>query len=43
LIPPEVDETAGYWARTRFFEHAAELYDIIGKVPRARGTLPMMS
>jgi len=32
-----VDETAGYWARTRFFEHAAELYDIIGKVPRARG------
>ena len=37
LIPPEADDTAGYWARTGFFKHAAELYDFVGKVPRARG------
>ena len=33
---PEADETASYWARTGFFRHAAELYDIVGCVPRSK-------
>jgi anti-sigma regulatory factor (Ser/Thr protein kinase) len=34
---PELEDTAGYWARTGFFKHAEELYDLHGSVPRARG------
>lgn len=34
---PEAEDTASYWARTGFFRHAAELYDLHGSVPRARG------
>ena len=34
---PEADETASYWARTGFFRHAEELFDLSGSVPRARG------
>jgi anti-sigma regulatory factor (Ser/Thr protein kinase) len=34
LIPPEKDDTASYWARAKFFEYAAELFDIKGSVPR---------
>jgi len=33
---PEADDTASYWARTGFFRQAAELYDIVGSVPRGR-------
>jgi anti-sigma regulatory factor (Ser/Thr protein kinase) len=33
---PESAETASYWARTGFFRHAAELYDLRGPVPRHR-------
>lgn len=33
---PENPETASYWARTAFFEHAAEVYDLVGSVPRSR-------
>lgn len=34
---PEADETASYWARTGFFRHAEEIYDLHGSVPKARG------
>ena len=34
---PESEETASYWARTGFFKHADELYDLRGAVPKARG------
>jgi hypothetical protein len=33
---PEHTDTASYWARTGFFRHAAELYDLHGHVPRHR-------
>jgi anti-sigma regulatory factor (Ser/Thr protein kinase) len=36
LAVPETDETASYWARTGFFKHAAESFDIVGSVPRGR-------
>jgi len=34
---PEADDTASYWARTGFFRHADEVYDIVGSVPKGRG------
>jgi anti-sigma regulatory factor (Ser/Thr protein kinase) len=34
---PEAEDTASYWARTGFFKHAEELYDLRGSVPKARG------
>ena len=34
---PEAEETASYWARTGFFTHAEEIYDLHGSVPKARG------
>jgi hypothetical protein len=34
---PEADDTASYWARTAFFEHAAELFELHGSVPKRRG------
>jgi hypothetical protein len=33
---PENTDTASYWARTGFFRHAGELYDLHGHVPRHR-------
>lgn len=33
---PENSDTASYWARTGFFRHAAELYELHGTVPRQR-------
>ncbi len=36
LAVPEADDTASYWARTAFFKYAAELYDLVGSVPRTR-------
>jgi len=36
LIPPEADETASYWTRTGFFQHAEDLFEITGPVPRLR-------
>lgn len=36
LAVPEADETASYWARTGFFRHAADLFDLKGSVPRTR-------
>jgi anti-sigma regulatory factor (Ser/Thr protein kinase) len=35
---PEGEDTASYWSRTSFFKHAEGLYDISGRVPRARQT-----
>jgi anti-sigma regulatory factor (Ser/Thr protein kinase) len=34
LAVPENEETASYWARTSFFQHAAELFDLKGTYPR---------
>ena len=36
FIAPETADTASYWARTGFFEHAAALFDITGHVPKPR-------
>lgn len=36
LAIPENDDTASYWSRANFFKHAEGLYDISGRVPRAR-------
>lgn len=36
LAVPESEETASYWARTAFFRHAADLFDLKGTVPRTR-------
>ena len=33
---PESEETASYWARAGFYRHAADVYELHGKVPRAR-------
>jgi anti-sigma regulatory factor (Ser/Thr protein kinase) len=33
---PEASETASYWSRAGFFKHAAELFELVGTVPRAR-------
>lgn len=33
---PENEDTASYWARAGFYRHAAEVYELHGKVPRAR-------
>jgi anti-sigma regulatory factor (Ser/Thr protein kinase) len=38
LAVPEREETASYWTRTNFFKHAGELYELKGRVPRARST-----
>ena len=40
LAVPEADETASYWARAGFFRHAADLYDLVGSVPRGRQNDP---
>src|SRR5690242_10412300 len=37
LHAPEAEETGSYWARTGFFAHAAELFELHGHVPRPRG------
>jgi anti-sigma regulatory factor (Ser/Thr protein kinase) len=34
---PDAEDTASYWARTGFFKHADELYDLHGNIPRAKG------
>jgi hypothetical protein len=34
---PETEETASYWARTGFFKHADEIYELHGSVPKAKG------
>ncbi|HET9011399.1 MAG TPA: ATP-binding protein [Gemmatimonadaceae bacterium] len=34
---PDAEETASYWARTGFFRHAEELFELHGSVPRAKG------
>jgi anti-sigma regulatory factor (Ser/Thr protein kinase) len=34
---PDSEETSSYWARTGFFRHAEELFDLHGSVPKARG------
>ncbi len=36
LAIPENDDTASYWSRASFFKHAEGLYEISGRLPRAR-------
>ena len=36
LAAPEAEDTASYWARTGFFEYAADLFDLHGSVPRSK-------
>jgi hypothetical protein len=31
---PELDDTLSYWARTGFFKHADELFDLVGGYPK---------
>jgi anti-sigma regulatory factor (Ser/Thr protein kinase) len=33
---PESDETSSYWARTGFFKHAEDLFELHGTIPRSR-------
>lgn len=33
---PELDDTASYWARAGFYRHAEQVYELHGRVPRAR-------
>jgi len=33
---PENPDTASYWSRAGFFRHAAEVYELLGAVPRPR-------
>jgi hypothetical protein len=33
---PELEETASYWARAAFFQHAEALYDLHGSYPKRR-------
>jgi anti-sigma regulatory factor (Ser/Thr protein kinase) len=35
---PELEETASYWARAAFFQHAEELYELHGSYPKRRET-----
>jgi hypothetical protein len=37
LHAPDNEDTSSYWARTGFFRHAEELFDLHGSVPKARG------
>lgn len=44
LLVPEKEDTLAYWARARFFEYAADLFELAGHVPvmreeRESGTL----
>ena len=34
---PDAEDTASYWARTGFFKHADEIFELHGSIPRARG------
>ena len=36
LAVPELEETASYWARAAFFQHAEALYDLHGTYPKRR-------
>ena len=40
LAVPAADEVRSYWGRIAFFQHAAELFEFHGKLPKARGTQP---
>ena len=38
FVVPDAEDTASYWARTHFFRHAEEIFDLSGSVPKARTT-----
>lgn len=40
LTIPANPEVVSYWGRIGFFRHAAELFELQGKVPKARGERP---
>jgi len=35
---PDLDDTASYWARAAFFQHAESVYDLRGSYPKRRDT-----
>ena len=37
LYAPEAEQVSSYWSRMNFFKHAAELYDLQGKIYPPRG------
>ncbi len=40
LTVPQTDDVKRYWARTGFFTHAAELFEVHGKVPKSAASGP---
>src|SRR3569623_3341156 len=38
LVSPESEETGSYWARTGFFKHAEELFEMRGTAHRTRAS-----
>lgn len=43
LAVPDSDETRSYWTRIGFSHHAAEYFDLVGKVPKRPGEAPSTS
>ena len=35
---PDAEDTSSYWARTGFFKHAEDLFELHGSVPKSRAT-----
>ena len=40
LAVPTADDVRSYWGRIAFFQHAGELFEFHGKLPKARGAQP---
>ncbi len=40
LAVPDSDETRSYWTRIGFFHHAAEYFELVGRVPKRQGEAP---
>ena len=38
LAVPATDDVRSYWGRIAFFQHAGELFEFHGKLPKARGS-----
>ena len=38
FLPPEDDNVMSYWVRSGFFQYAADLFEIMGTVPRPRSS-----
>lgn len=40
LAVPDSDDTRSYWARTGFFHHAVDYFELAGKIPKRSGDAP---